>query len=115
MFASALLGLVVAATAGVLPPRVVVPLPKAIGEYVTDVSWESAEGLLVATGEGVHRYSIRDRTVQRILPGTALPDGLRNPMAIASDGTTVVATSDVSMGAYAMRRGDRKRVFAQRG
>lgn len=116
LFVPALVGLIVAATANSLAPRMVVPLPSAMGRSATDVAWESADGLLIATGEGVHRYSLRDRTVLKILPVTPLPDGLPDPMAIASDGTALVAASSIGMGgAYAMQLRDRKRIFAQRG
>jgi hypothetical protein len=112
----ALLGLIVAATAGSLAPRMVVALPGAIGRSAVDVAWESFDGLLIATADGVHRYSLRDRAVQKILPVTPLPDGLAYPTAIASDGTALVAASSIGMGgAYAMQLRDRKRIFAQRG
>lgn len=114
LLASVLAGLVLAATAGSLAPRVGVALPGAVGRVALDVSWESADGLLIATEAGVHRYSLRDRTVQKIVPITPLPDGLPYPETIASDGTTVFATSFLSMGGYALRLADRKRRFAMR-
>jgi hypothetical protein len=112
----ALFGLIVAATAGSLAPRMAVPLPSGMGRSVLDVAWESADGLLIATANGVHRYSLRDRAVQKILSVTPLPDGLPYPMAIASDGTALVAASSIGMGgAYSMRLRDGKRIFAQAG
>jgi hypothetical protein len=114
LLAPALAALILAATAGSLVPRVDAPLPPAIGRIALDVAWESADGLLIATDAGVHRYSLRDRTVQKIIPNAPLPDGLPYPEAISSDGTTVVATSFLNMGGYGLRLSDRKRRFAMR-
>lgn len=114
MLTPVLAGLILAATAGSLAPRMDVALPSTVGRVALDVAWDGANGLLIATEAGVHRYSLRDRTVEKIVPVTPLPDGLPYPEAIASDGTTVVATSFPSMGGYALRLADRKRRFAMR-
>lgn len=114
MPAPVLAWLIVAATAGSLAPRAVISLPSAVGRAALDVAWERDDGLLIATEAGVHRYSLRDRTVQKIVSSTPLPDGLPYPEAIASDGTTMVASSFLSMGGYALRLADGKRRFAMR-
>ncbi|HEU4887058.1 MAG TPA: hypothetical protein VFV49_04165 [Thermoanaerobaculia bacterium] len=109
-----LLGLFVAATTGALVPRSAIPVPAAIGRYVADVAWESPDAVLLATDQGVYRYSLRTRASERLVSEVPLPDGLPTPEAVASDGATLAATSQLTVGSYAMRLADRKRLSAMR-
>src|SRR5207253_9211629 len=97
-----LLGLVVAATASALAPRAAIPVPPAIGRVAVDVAWENADSLLIAGDRGVHRYSLRTRITEPLVSTAPLPDGLPDPEAIASDGTSVVTTSHFSVGGYSL-------------
>ncbi|MFL6246355.1 MAG: hypothetical protein ACJ74H_10050 [Thermoanaerobaculia bacterium] len=90
------------------------PLPAAIGHYASDVTWESADAVLITSDLGVHRYSLRNRTVERLISAAPLPDGVPDPEAVASDGVTVEVISGIAMGGYSMRLADRKRLIAQR-
>lgn len=99
---------------GVLVARAAIPLPPAMGRYASDVTWESADAVLIATNSGVHRYSLRSRTSERLISAAPLPDGVPDPDAVASDGATLQATSAITMGGYSMRLADRKRLIAQR-
>jgi hypothetical protein len=90
------------------------PVPPALGRVVSDVAWENGDSVLVGTDQGVQRYSLRSRTIDRLVSVAPLPDGLPYPDAIESDGVTVVTTSSLSMGGYAMRLADRKRLSALR-
>lgn len=105
MLAPLLAGLIVAST---------IPLPGTIGRYASDVTWESAYAVLIASNLGVHRYSLRTRTVERLISAAPLPDGVPDPEAVASDGATVKVISGIAMGSYSMRLADRKRLIAQR-
>jgi hypothetical protein len=109
-----LLGLTIAATAGALAPRVTIPVPPAIGRFAADVAWENAGSVLIASDRGVQRYSLRTRAVERLVSTMPLPDGLPDPVAVASDGASVVAISPITVGGYAMRLSDRKRLGAMR-
>jgi hypothetical protein len=114
LLATVLLSVVVAATAGTLVPRSAIHIPSAIGTFAADVAWENGDAVLIAGEKGVHRYSLRTRAVEQLISTTALPDGLPDPQAVASDGTTVFATSAFSTGGYALRLSDRKRRSAMR-
>jgi hypothetical protein len=105
MLAPFLFGLIVAST---------IPLPAAIGQYASDVTWESADAVLITSNLGVYRYSLRNRTVERLISAAPLPDGVPDPEAVASDGATVEVISGIAMGGYSMRLADRKRLVAQR-
>lgn len=111
-----LLGLIVAAatTNVTLTPRLSSALPAAMGRYAADVAWENTDSVLIASDKGVHRYSLRTRANDRLISTSPLPDGVPDPEAVASDGTTAVATSHLSIGGYAMRLADRKRIAAMR-
>jgi hypothetical protein len=106
-----LLGLVIAAA---LTPREAIPIAPVVGRYVSDVAWETSGTVLLATEKGILRYSLRTRTAETLIATTPLPDGLADPVTVSSDGLSVVATSDVSVGGYAMRLADRKRLSAIR-
>jgi hypothetical protein len=115
LFAPLLAGLIVAAaTTATLAPRSATALPTAIGRVAADVTWESADSVLIATNQGVHRYSLRTRATDRLIAATPLPDGLPDPEAVSSDGASVMTTSHLSIGGYAMRLSDRKRLSANR-
>ena len=114
MPAALLLGLVVAATANTLVPRVAIPLPPAIGRYAGDVAWENAGALLIVSDKGVQRYSLGKRAIERLVPTTPLPDGLPDPEAVSSDGASLVTISHFSAGGHIMRLSDRKRLGAMR-
>lgn len=109
-----LAGLLLAATAGALVPRSATPVPPALGRYAADVAWENAEHVLIAADKGVYRYSLRTRVAEKIIPDTPLPDGLPVPESVSSDGASVTTTSRVTVGGYAMRLADRKRLSAIR-
>lgn len=99
---------------GVLVARSAIPLPQTIGHYAADVAWESADAVLIATNSGVHRFSLRDRKSERLISNAPVPDGVSDPDAVASDGTTLQVSSAITMGGYSMRLADRKRLIAQR-
>lgn len=109
-----LLALIVAATAGALVPRSAIPVPAAAGRYVSDVAWESSDTVLLATDLGVYRFSLRTRASEQLVSEVPLPDGLPNPETVASDGVTLATTSALTIGGYAMRLSDRKRLSAMR-
>ncbi|HYC91461.1 MAG TPA: hypothetical protein VEO54_19725 [Thermoanaerobaculia bacterium] len=109
-----LAGLVLAATSGALIPRSAAPLPAVLGGYASDVAWENADHVLIAAENGVHRYSLRTRVAEDLIPDTPLPDGLQDPEKVSSDGASVTATSRYTVGGYAMRLSDRKRLSAMR-
>lgn len=85
-----------------------------VGRYASDVAWETPETVLLATEKGILRYSLRTRAAEPLISTTPLPDGLANPVTVSSDGASVVTTSHVSIGGYAMRLADRKRLSAIR-
>lgn len=114
MFAPILFSVVAAATTATLPPRSAIALRPAVGRFVFDVAWENPDAVLMASDEGVQRYSLRTRAVDRLVSTADLPDGLPIPEAVASDGTTVEITSSLTMGGYSMRLANRKRIAAQR-
>jgi hypothetical protein len=111
-----LLGLVVAAstTGTALVPRTAIPIAPVTGRAVVDVAWESPDVVLLATGKGVLRYSLRTRAAEPLVSTLPLPDGLPDPEIVSSDGASVVTTSHFSVGGYAMRLADRKRLAAMR-
>jgi hypothetical protein len=114
VFAPFLFAVVAAATTTALPPRAAIALRPAIGHFVFDVAWENADAVLIASDEGVQRYSLRSRSIDRLVSTADLPDGLPYPEAVASDGTTVEVTSSLTMGGYSMRLANHKRIAAQR-
>jgi hypothetical protein len=115
LFAPLLLGLIVAAaTTGTLAPRSVIAIPPAVAQFVSDVAWENADAVLISTDRGVRRFSPRTGTSEPLIADTPLPDGLPFPESVASDGATVSTVSALSLGGYAMRIADRKRLIAQR-
>jgi hypothetical protein len=85
-----------------------------VGRYASDVAWETPETVLLATEKGILRYSLRTRAAEQLISTTPLPDGLAAPVTVSSDGASVVTTSHVSIGGYAMRLADRKRLSAIR-
>ena len=109
-----LAGLVLAATTGALVPRSATPMPPAIGRWAADVAWENADRVLIAADKGVYRYSLRTRAAEELIPNTPLPDGLGDPENLSSDGASVTVTSHITVGGYAMRLADRKRLSAIR-
>lgn len=113
MLVPLLFGLVAAAT-GTLAPRTANPIPAAIGRYAADVAWENADALLIASDKGVVRYSLRNGAAEQLVSRTPLPDGLPDPLIVASDGTSLVTVSHLALGGYAMRLADRKRLSAMR-
>src|SRR5688572_26861781 len=102
MLAPFLLALTVASTASTLAPRSTTPIPAALGHYVSDVTWEGADAVLISTNSGVHRYSLRNRGTERLISSAPLPDGVADPEAVSSDGLTVKVTSAIAMGGYTM-------------
>jgi hypothetical protein len=85
-----------------------------MGRFASDVAWENADSLLIAGDKGVHRFSLRTRASERLVSTLPIPDGLPNPEAVASDGASLVTTSQITIGGYAMRLADRKRLAAMR-
>lgn len=106
-----LLGAVVAATISSVAPRITVPMP---GQYAKDVAWENADSVLIANDRGVQRYSVRTRATESLVSTIALPDGLPTPESVDSDGVSLMTTSHYTIGGYAMRLADRKRLSAMR-
>ena len=114
MLVPLLLGLVVAATTGELVPRIAMPIPQAIGSYAADVAWENADAVLIATGKGIQRFSLRTQASEQLVKPAPLPDGLPDALVVASDGEALIAVSPLALGGYAMRLSDRKRLSAMR-
>jgi len=108
------LGLVLATATSVLTPRIAHPVPPAVARFTADVAWETAESVLIATDRGVQRYSFRTRNAEPLVSTMALPEGLPKPEAVASDGASLMTTSHLTVGGYAMRLVDRKRLAAMR-
>jgi len=105
---------ILCATALAVAPSDSLELPKTMGSHANDVAWESPRSLLIATERGVFRFSTGDHTSSQVLAGSALPDGLPDPQAIASDGATLVAASLRAYGGFSLRMRDQKRLIAQR-
>jgi len=97
-----------------LKPETIRRLPGTIGEQARDVAWLDDHHLLLASERGVFRYSLKSGEATEVLAGTAVPEGLPEPMAIATDGATLVAVSPFSSGNFSSRLSDHKRLIAQR-
>lgn len=85
-----------------------------MGRFAADVAWESPESVVIATDKGVQRFTLRTRSSEPLVSTVPLPDGLSMPEAVATDGVSLVTTSHLSIGGYAMRLADKKRLAATR-
>ncbi len=97
-----------------LKPDVTLPLPERIGKQARDVAWLDDDHLLIASDRGVVSYVLKTSEFTEVLAGTAVPDGLPEPMSIATDGATLVAVSPYSSCSFSLRLSDHKRLIAQR-
>jgi hypothetical protein len=88
-------------------------LPKVLGEEVRDVAWLDEWTVLLASNQGVFRYELQTGATKEVLTGAPVPEGLSQPMAIATDGETLAAVSPYSSGNFALRVKDHKRLLAQ--
>jgi len=107
---------VVATVAAAQPPLRPISshrLPKILGDEVRDVAWLDEGSLLLASNRGVFRYVLKTGAVKEVLAGVPVPEGLSEPMAIATDGETLEAVSPYSSGTFALRLKDHKRLLAQ--
>lgn len=79
------------------------------------VAWLDSTHLLVARPDGVRLLAIADNSWSDVIAGVPAPDGVREPMTVSTDGSTVVATNAWERSEFGCRISDKKRLFARSG
>lgn len=96
-----------------LAPTATIRLPDSVAREVHDVAWQDDNHLLIASDRGVILYTIAGGETAEVIEAVPVPAGLPSPIAVATDGSTVVAVSPFAPGSVSVRLSDRKRLLAQ--
>ncbi len=83
------------------------------GPLVTGVAWLDGTHVLLAGAAGVRKFSLDDATSSGVIASVALPDGIPYPLAVVSDGRTVVASNGFERTQFAWNAAKGQRLFAR--